>query len=312
MASEQQWRILLVEDNKDDQARVQALLSEIRTFQTELILAPTYAAALELLKHEAVEVILASDGLSQGAGMEFVREVQTRGYLMPIILLTAQGEGQAVDLTAMKTSVADYLEKDQMTVPLLERSLRYAIQRAQMLLELRELAVHDELTGLYNRREFYRMLDEEFGRCQRYNRTMVLLMCDIDRFKTMNEAGGRLSGDEVLRRVAQAMRKLLRAVDRLARYGSDEFAAILPETTGEAALRVAERLCQTVPSVVEAQLKAEGITLPGPLTLSVGMAELPGDADGTHMLIEKANQTVYAAKCQGGNKVVTAKRFRPG
>ena len=119
------------------------------------------------------------------------------------------------------------------------------------------------------------------------------------------------SGDEVLRQVAQAMRRVLRAVDRPARYGADEFAVILPETSAEPARLVAERLCREMPPIAEAALKSSGINLPGPLTLSVGMAEFPRDADKAHMLIERVNQAVSAAKIRGGNNVVLARKFTP-
>jgi two-component system, cell cycle response regulator len=303
-------RVLLVETSAEDHARMQALLVEVKEFPTELIWETTYPAALERLKREAADVILVNGSLDGGTGLDFVREVQTRGYLMPVIILARQGEAKP-DLTVLKAGTVDYLEKEQLTASLLGRSLRYAIQKAQLQLELRELAIHDELTGLYNRREFYRMLAEEYNRCRRYGRKMVLLKCGIDRLKAINEACGHVGGDGVLRQVAQALQKGLRAVDRLARYGGDEFVVILPETEGEAtALKIAERLCRVIPSLVEAQLKAEGVILPKPVTLSIGIAELPGDANDPHMLVERVNQALYAAKCQGGNSAVSARQFR--
>jgi two-component system, cell cycle response regulator len=303
-------RILLVEKSQDDYARVRKILSEIKEFETTLTWEKTYLAALERLKNEIMDVILVNDGHSDGTGLEFVREVQTRGYLMPIILLTQEAVPNLEQATG-KFGAVDYLEKDQLTATLLMRTIRYAMQRAQLLIEMRDLAIHDDLTGLFNRREFYRMLAEETNRCLRYGRPMALLMCDLDRFKEINDCCGRVTGDEVLRQWAQAMRKVLRAVDRPARYGGDKFAVILPETSAEAARLVAERLCHEMPPLVDAALKAAGATLPGPFTLSVAMAELPRDADKAHMLIEKVNQALYAAKSRGGNTVVLARLFTP-
>ncbi len=303
-------RILMVAENQDDDARVQRILSQIKEFEVSLVWVKTYEAALVELKNEIRDVILADDSLSNGSGQEFVREVQTRGYLMPILLLTQQATGN-VDLTAGRLGAVDYLEKDQLSAPLLARALRYVMQRAQMLVEMRELAIHDDLTGLYNRREFYRMLAEETNRCLRYGRAMALLMCDLDQFKSINDTCGRLAGDEVLRQVAQALRRVVRAVDRPARYGGDEFAVILPETPAEPARLVAERLCRELPPVAEAGLIGCGIHLPGTLTLSVGMAEFPRDADKAHMLLERVNQALSAAKSRGGNSVVLARKFTP-
>jgi diguanylate cyclase (GGDEF)-like protein len=298
--------ILLVEDDEDDYVLTQAFLSEIKEFQAELTWAPTYAEGLEQLKGDNQDVILVDYHLGASDGLDFVREAQTLGCTAPIIILTGQGD-RDVDLAAMRAGAVDYLEKDQITVPLLERSLRYAVQRAHLLRSLHQLAVHDDLTGLYNRREFNRLLVEELGRCQRYGRTLGLLMFDVDRFKAINDTLGHLAGDTVLRHMAQALRERLRAVDRAARYGGDEFAVILPETATEAAQEVAERLCQTVPAVVETRLKADGLDLPLPLTLSIGVSELPHDADNADGLIDKADRALYAAKHLGGNRVARAK-----
>lgn len=298
-------RILLVEDDEDDYILTQAFLSEIKEFRTEMLWTSNLQAALEQLKCDALDVILVDYHLGDGDGLEFVREVIARGCLTPIIILTGQGDRE-VDLAAMKAGAVDYLEKDQITVPLLERSLRYAVQRAQMLKSLRELAIHDELTGIFNRREFNRLLAEEFGRCQRYGHSMALLMFDVDRFKAINDAAGHPAGDEVLRQLARALREKLRLADRPARYGGDEFAIILPETDGRAALGVAERLSQSL-----SLLMAERVQTPFPLSFSVGVAELPGDADTPDALVEKADQALYAAKRRGGNCVVPAWLFRP-
>ncbi len=298
-------RILLVEDDEDDYVLTQAFLSEIKEFKTDLIWASTYDEALQQLKSGTPDIILVDYHLGERNGLDFVREAQSQGYLTPILVLTGQGD-RDVDLAAMKAGAVDYLEKDQITVPLLERALRYAVQRAQMLTELRELAVHDDLTGLYNRRELNRFMAEEYVRCRRYGRSMALLMLDLDRFKELNDQQGHLAGDEVLRQVAQALRETCRAVDRPTRYGGDEFAVLLPETPGDAALGMAERLCKVVPGMVEARLKTGGLVPGATVSLSIGVAELPGDADTPQTLLERADQALYAAKRRGGNGVVPA------
>jgi two-component system cell cycle response regulator len=303
-------RILLVEKNQDDYRWLQAILAEIGEFQSEVARETTYQAALEHLKHETKDVILVTAASDAGTALEFVREVQTRGYLMPIIFLTRQGEAEA-DSAAREFGALEYLERDQLTAPQLARAIDYAMQRAHMLIEMRERAIHDDLTGLYNRREFYRILAEEVNRCLRYRRTLALLMCDLDGFKAINDKCGHLAGDEVLRQLARQLRRVLRTVDRPVRYGCDEFAVILPETSAQVARLVGERLCQEVPPLVEKELKAAGIALPASITLSIGTADLPGGADRAHTLIESANQALYTAKCRGGNGVVAAGPFKP-
>ena len=294
-------RILLVEDDEDDYVLVQAFLADIDDLPTQLTWVSHSTDALDKLKCEAFDVMLVDYHLGQMDGLEFVREVQARGCPTPVIMLTGQGD-RDVDLAAMRAGAVDYLEKDQITLPLLERSLRYAVQRAQALRNLRDQAIHDDLTGLYNRREFNRLLAEEISRCRRYGRAMTLLMFDIDRFKAVNDTLGHQAGDTVLRHTARALHDALRAVDRPARYGGDEFAVILSETVGKAAMGAAERLSRVVAQTVA----ADGIKLPFPLSLSIGLAEWPTDAETAEKLIEKADQALYAAKREGGNRVMPA------
>jgi diguanylate cyclase (GGDEF)-like protein len=298
-------RILLVEDDEDDYLRAQAFLSEVKEFRAELTRASTAAAALEQLQGEAPDVILADYHLGGGDGLEFVHEATERGYPTPIVVLTEQGD-KDVDVAVMKAGAVDYLEKDQITAPLLERTLHYAMRRAQMLKALSGLAIHDALTGLYNRREFNRLLEEEFGRCRRYGHPLALLMLDVDHFKTINDTQGHMTGDDVLRQLALGLREKLRTADRPARYSGDEFAFILPETDGQAALIVADRIGQSLPALL-----AKRVSAPFSPTLSIGVAELPGDSDAPEGLIEKAAQALGAAKRRGGNCVVPAWLFRP-
>ena len=298
-------RILLVEDDEDDYLLTQAFLTEITEFQSELSWASTYAAGMERLTNQDYDVILVDYHLGEKDGLAFVSEALTMGCPSPIIILTGRGD-RDVDLAAMRAGAVDYLEKDQITVPQLGRSLRYAAQRAHLLRSLRQLAVHDDLTGLFNRREFNRLLAEECSRCERYGHTLGLLMFDVDRFKAINDTLGHLAGDAVLRHMAQALRERLRTVDRAARYGGDEFAVILPETTGAAAREVADRLCQSVPETVVGRLRNEGLDLPVPLTLSMGVAEFPHHAANPEAMVDKADHALYAAKRKGGNTVAEA------
>jgi len=301
-------RILLVEDDEDDYVLVQAFLADIDNLPTQLTWASNSVEALDKLKCDTFDLMLVDYHLGKMDGLEFVHEVQARRCPTPVIMLTGQGD-RDVDLAAMRAGAVDYLEKDQITLPLLERALRYAVQRAEALRSLRDQAIHDELTGLYNRREFNRLLAEEISRCRRYGRVMTLLLFDIDRFKNVNDTLGHQAGDNVLRHTARALHDALRAVDRPARYGGDEFAVILSETSGASALGAAERLGRVVPQ----RVAAEGIPLPEPLSLSIGLAEWPADGEPAEKLIEQADLALYAAKHQGGNRVVPAQSLRaPG
>lgn len=167
---------------------------------------------------------------------------------------------------------------------------------------IRELAIRDGLTGLFNRRELLERMREELLRSRRYAHPCAFLLLDIDRFKAVNDTWGHPAGDEVLRAVAARIRDLVRPTDKAARYGGEEFAVLLPETGAEAALAIAERLRAGVAACAIAVAPGQTLTL----TASVGVAAFPEHADAALALIEVADRALYAAKQGGRNRVVAA------
>ncbi len=164
---------------------------------------------------------------------------------------------------------------------------------------LEELSTHDGLTGLSNYRAFHRRLTEEVQRSLRYEHPFSLLILDVDSFKLVNDTYGHLAGDEALRGLAQAIRGEVRPVDEVARYGGEEFAILLPETPAAGAIAMAERLRH----VVAAQPIGIGSGRKLNLTVSIGLATYPDDADAEGPLIAAADQALYAAKNGGRNRV---------
>lgn len=169
--------------------------------------------------------------------------------------------------------------------------------------QLQRLATTDGLTGLHNRRAFHTRLKEEMERAGRHSHDVSLLMVDVDHFKQVNDLFGHPIGDKVLQRVAHVLEVNARDYDFVARVGGEEFAVILPNTSEEAALAIAERL----------RMRIAAIPFPGRvITASVGVASLsphlvPADtADEGQSLIKAADAALYHSKRHGRNQVSQA------
>ncbi len=173
---------------------------------------------------------------------------------------------------------------------------------------LRVLSTHDGLTDLYNRGYFDERLVEEALRARRYRRPLALVLVDLDRFKEVNDQHGHMAGDAALRRFADLLRNAVRRTDIVARFGGEEFALILPETTRADAIAKIER--------VRAEVEGTPIELPCGggrlhLTFSAGVAATPDDGARSHDLITRADARLLAAKRGGRNRVLGAETALP-
>lgn len=172
-------------------------------------------------------------------------------------------------------------------------------ERKRSEARLMELATLDGLTGIFNRRHFMELAQREFSRSRRYGLRLSLLMIDADHFKKINDTHGHSAGDMVLRALARKAGAILRDVDVFARFGGEEFAALLPETDLEEARVVAERLCM---HLAERPVVADEVELR--LTVSVGVAEMEEHIASLDELIKAADEALYLAKERGRNQVV--------
>ena len=162
---------------------------------------------------------------------------------------------------------------------------------------IQEMAIHDELTGLFNRRQLMALLGKEQTRADRSGQLFCVLMVDIDHFKKVNDSLGHLAGDKVLKETAKAIQNSLRAVDFCGRYGGEEFVLIAGQTTKNGAIVCAERLRGIIESIKFPDL-AEGFQV----TISVGITEyrLREEISET---IDRADKALYRAKSAGRNRV---------
>ena len=163
---------------------------------------------------------------------------------------------------------------------------------------LQQMAMYDDLTGTYNRRQLIELAEREFKRALRHKTNLAVMMIDIDHFKQVNDTYGHLAGDQVLVRMTQELKTHLRTEDIAGRFGGDEFMIILPGTTPEKALDIADRIRHLVNQV--------GIDCAGEVicfSVSVGISTITSATGSLLELITDADQLLYSAKSSGRNQV---------
>lgn len=173
----------------------------------------------------------------------------------------------------------------------LAESAQHAIE------EQRKKAMHDALTGLPNREAYQQRLDQEVQRLQRYGNKLSLMVCDVDLFKRINDNYGHLAGDKVLKIIAKSLQANLRDSDFIARFGGEEFVALMPETSLNEAKLVAEKLREQVENS-PFNFKKE----PVQITVSFGISEFT-EGDSSNDVFERADKALYKAKEKGRNQV---------
>ncbi|HTY13483.1 MAG TPA: GGDEF domain-containing protein [Candidatus Omnitrophota bacterium] len=165
--------------------------------------------------------------------------------------------------------------------------------------KLRQLSITDGLTQLYNRRCFEEMISNHFASSRRTGKPLGLLVIDIDHFKRVNDTEGHISGDRVLKRVSLAIKRVVRASDIVARYGGEEIAVVMPETSLEGSRILAGK--------IRAMIEALNIRYNGgkdQVTVSVGIGQLGNETQNTEALFHAADANVYKAKEAGRNQVI--------
>jgi diguanylate cyclase (GGDEF)-like protein len=178
-----------------------------------------------------------------------------------------------------------------------------SIENVDLHETVQQQAVTDELTGLWNKRQFHERMDTEIDRTARFGTPLGLVMIDIDNFKSVNDTYGHLQGDRVLVEVARVLHKLSRDVDLPARYGGEEMAVVLPQTDLGGAEQQAERIRAAIEGMGVRRLDGGGVL---PITASFGVASLPGEAEDKSALIAAADAALYRAKRAGKNRVERA------
>jgi len=173
------------------------------------------------------------------------------------------------------------------------------VENAEAYRQAETMSNTDALTGLSNQRYMYKRLDEEINRARRYSRPLAFIIFDIDELKTINDTYGHQAGDALIKQVGQALKKSIRAMDIVARYGGDEFCVVMPESDQETCVKFMQRMLDTIAGI---DIMLEGHSQPIHCSVSMGGALFPVHAQDPQKLIYSADMALLAAKESGRNR----------
>lgn len=294
--------ILIVDDEEDS-----------RDILTSLLAGEGYVAhgaesgsvALEMLSSHVYDLVITDLIMPRIDGIALTKKIKELGLNVPIIVVTGFATIEYA-VASMKAGAFDFITK-----PFNFEQIKLTIDKALETKELRHLASKsefyrqlsnsDELTQLANYRAFHEILQREIERALRYDHFLGLLEIDIDDFKKCNDTYGHLAGDAALKQVAALITQSTRGCDCIARYGGDEFFAVLTETDESGALVVAERIRSGIERHVFLDENQCEISH---LSVTIGISSLPSRAINKRDLIRTADFALYRGKSAGKNCVI--------
>jgi diguanylate cyclase (GGDEF)-like protein len=306
----------------DDEETLRSVLSQV--LEADGFKVSEAASGEEALeKFHAVSHPLVITDIRMGgmSGIELLTEIKRHNPDSQVVIMTSHASLDSA-VTALRAGAYDYLIKPFESLDLISAVAGRAAEKARLVAQnrelveqlqkaneelqqanavLKEMALKDGLTSLFNHRYFQEMLAVEIARSRRYEKPCSIVFMDVDNFKTFNDTHGHPEGDKLLKKLASILVGSVRCTDVAARYGGEEFVLLLPETPKEGAMKIAEAL----------RAKVEAEPFPGrekqPLgkvTISVGVACYPEDGTDAPSLLAFADQLLYQAKRGGRNRVL--------
>jgi diguanylate cyclase (GGDEF)-like protein len=296
--------ILLVEDDAEDILLVKKILEKAGTGLVRLECADQLQDALDRLQKGKVDLVLLDLFLPDNDGLDSLRRVREVAPNIPIVILTALDDESAA-LEALSNGAQDYLVKGELSSSFFMRTIRHAIERQRIRIELDEtnirleqLALVDPLTGLLNRRGLQQILSGQIHRAG-VGSDLLALLIDLDDFKAVNDTLGHAVGDVVLNEMTRRLRSSLRATDFAARIGGDEFVILLPETRMAEGIRVAEKVRLAIagsPVVLSSEK-------PVRVTASLGLVVVAANISSIDELLIATHAALAKSKKAGKNRV---------
>jgi two-component system cell cycle response regulator len=297
-------KVLLVDEQEQSFERIGGMLRST----VELDVASEPRTGFFQAAEGSYECVIVSTSFSAFDPLRLCSQLRSfdRTRSLPIILLAEEGEDERV-IRGLELGINDYLvrpiDQQELTARLRTqvRRKRYNDQLRANVARTVEMAITDGLTGLHNRRYLDSHLQSLLDRAVARQQPLSLMITDIDRFKAINDTFGHDGGDDVLREFAQRLRRSLRGIDLVCRFGGEEFVVVMPDTDSQVAANVAERIRAEI---------ARTPFLIGPdrrpinVTVSAGVASLRCGSDAAESLMKRADLALYEAKTNGRNRVV--------
>lgn len=285
------------------------LLAITEQWGYEVVVAEDGEQAWQIMQQpDAPQLLLLDWEMPKMSGIEVCERVMAQNPENPayIVLLTSRTESDDI-VEGLSKGASDYLPKPfdsaelQVRLQVGKRMIEMQDKLNTTLQELTELASHDALTGILNRRAIMETLSKEVNRIERQDKMLFVGMCDIDHFKKINDTYGHLVGDEVIKEVAKRMKQVLREYDALGRYGGEEFLVITPVDNIDSGIIAYQRICQ---ALSEQPIEVDGLSIS--VTISCGATHYSRENDKQNIstLIGRADQALYQAKDAGRNCVI--------
>jgi diguanylate cyclase (GGDEF)-like protein len=288
-------RVLLVEDDASDALLFETGLRLSHPGEFAVTVAYDMASAETLLRRETFDVISLDLGLPDARGLQAVARLQAEAPHIGFIVLS-HSEDPELAIETVKAGAQDYLVKRRAGGANIAKSLRYAEERKRTEQHLADFAFHDQLTGLANRNLFRQRVAKALANCRRKGDAFAVLLLDMDRFKSINDALGHDAGDAFLLQVADRLRESTRETDTVARLGGDEFAVL---ATGIAAPTDVGLIVERILNALRRPIELSGARLIP--TASIGAAVYPASGEDSDALLAAADAAMYVAKKEGRN-----------
>ncbi|WP_035242704.1 GGDEF domain-containing response regulator [Desulfobacter vibrioformis] len=290
----------------DDDIAIKESVEEFLTLMTyEVKSAENAFQAIEILKTFQPDIVL-TDIMMQGMdGLELTRLIRKQ-YDIDVMVMTGYSADYSYE-EAINAGASDFIfkpfrfEELDLRIKRMLKEAAFKKERNRLLEDMKQLAITDGLTGLFNSRQFFHQIKQEIKRFQRYSRDLSLLLLDIDFFKKYNDTWGHMEGDKVLMSMGRIISSCLRSMDSAYRYGGEEFAVLLPETELKQACLVGNRIRENVQNAVFTPENGVQVSV----TISIGAAQIVRGEDVTSF-IKRTDKALYLSKENGRNQLTVA------